>query len=69
MTVQSQVAKFSQSESVLQSTLKSRKPDGQKAPRCVKITVDNVKEGLQRSHIAYDKTGNIIHSPSQINAL
>lgn len=58
MTVQSQVAKINQSESLLQSNSKSRKTDNQELlTSCVKITVDNVKEGLQRSHIAYDKTG------------
>ncbi|XP_045193209.2 ATPase WRNIP1-like [Mercenaria mercenaria] len=58
MTVQSQLLKSDQSESVLQPNTSERK-SGENGYRrtCVKISVEDVKEGLQRSHIAYDKTG------------
>lgn len=64
MTVQSQLARTDQSISLLQancSNSKATPDDGKRTTAYIKITTEHVKEGLQRSHIAYDKTGKIIH--------
>ena len=53
MTIQSQVAKSSQSQSGLQN----KAIHGDKDKADVIIRSENVKQALQKSHIAYDKTG------------
>lgn len=60
MTVQSQIAKSGQSESILNSG-GSKSGENVNKIACIKISTENVKEGLQRSHIAYDKTGKKVH--------